>query len=198
MVTDAALTLLLNLVRPVLLTVTSANAFVAPKASVKVTPPEPAATVKLRATLLVAVSIILAKLTAPLAEVNVTLSVSVVACAKLIALPVPVTEILPPRLLAPAPVWLKAPVELIVPAAMVVKVPEFTIVTAPPAVTAALTVKPVPVNESAPVNEVAPLMVVRPVPALCVRLADLKAAPMVTSLAETSVTAPKAPVSEPV
>ena len=198
MVTDAALTLLLNLVRPVLLTVTAAKAFVAPKASVKVTPPEPATTVKLRATLLASVSITLAKLTAPLAEVSVTLSVSVMACAKLIALPVPVTEILPPKLLAPAPDWPNAPVELIVPAAMVVKVPEFTIVTAPPAVTAALTVKPVPVNARAPVSEVAPLMVVRPVPALCVRLAALKAAPMVTSFAETNVTAPKAPVSEPV
>ena len=138
------------------------------------------------------------KLTAPLFEVNVTLSVSVIACAKLIALPVPVTEILPPRLLAPAPAWLNAPVELIVPAAMVVRTPEFTIVTVPPDVTAALTVKPVPVNDSAPVNEVAPLMVVSPVPALCVRLAAVKAAPRVTSFAETSVTAPKAPVSEPV
>ena len=81
---------------------------------------------------------------------------------------------------------------------MVVKMPEFATVTAPPAVTAALTVKPVPVNARAPVSEVAPLMVVRPVPALCARLAAVKAAPMVTSFAETSVTAPKAPVSDPV
>ena len=103
MVSDAAPTLLPNLVSPVLLTVTAANAFVAPKASVKVTPPEPAVTVKLRAALLVAVSITLAKLTAPLVEVSVMLSVSVMACAKLSALPVPVTEILPPRLLAPVP-----------------------------------------------------------------------------------------------
>ena len=198
MVSDAPPTLLPNLVSPELFTVTSANAFVAPNASVKVTPPEPAVTVKLRATLLVAVSITLAKLMSPLVEVRVTLSVSVIAVANVIALPVPVTKTLPPRLLAPAPDWLKAPTELIVPAAMVVKMPEFASVTALPAVTAALTVKPAPANVRTPASVVAPPMVVTPVPALCVRLAAVKAASIVTFFAETNVTAPKAPVSEPV
>jgi hypothetical protein len=91
----------------------------------------------------------------------------------------------------------KAPAELIVPAAIVVKMPEFTTVTAPSAVTAALTVKPVPVKTRAPVSVVAPPIVVTPVPAVCVRLAALKAAPMLTFLDEASVTAPSAPVVDP-
>ena len=193
-VSDAATTLLSNLVSPELLTVTPASGSVKPKALLKVTAPDPAVTVKPRAALPVAVLINSAKLMAPFVDARVTVSVNEIAVAKPIALPVPVTEMLPPRLLAPTPDWLNAPVELIVPAAIVVKVLELAIVTAPTAVTAALTVKPAPVNERAPASVVAPPIVVRPVPAFCVRLTAVKAAPMVTSLAEASVTAPSAPV----
>ena len=70
-VTDAAATLLPNFVRPELFTVTPASEFVPPKASLKVTPPDPAVTVKPRAALLVALSTTLSKLTAPSAFVAV-------------------------------------------------------------------------------------------------------------------------------
>ena len=100
----------------------------------------------------------------------------------------------PARLLLPAPDCVNAPVALMSPFADVVNVPVFATVTAPPAVTAAFTVSALPVKESAPVSVAAPPTVVVPVPACCVRLADLNAALMPTSLAETSVTAPSAPL----
>ena len=80
------------------------------------------------------------------------------------------------------------------PAATVVNAPALTTVTGPPVATAAFTVSALPVKESAPVSVVAAPMVVVPVPACCVRLAAVKAAVMPTSLAETNVTAPSAPL----
>ena len=125
----------------------------------------------------------------------------------------PPEVISPARLLLPAPDWVNAPLALMSPVADVVNVPAFATVTAPPAVTAADTVSALPVKEtapaaptaaliaklppvkpSAPVRVVAPPMVVVPVPACCVKLAALNAALMPTSLAETTMTAPSAPL----
>ena len=75
-VSDAAATLLPNLVSPELLTVTLANALVRPRALENETPPDPAVTVRSCAALLVAVLITSAKLMSPLAEVRVTVPVS--------------------------------------------------------------------------------------------------------------------------
>ena len=64
--------------------------------------------------------------------------------------------------------------------------------TAPPAPTAALITRLLPVKPSAPVSVVAPPIVVVPVPACCVRLAAVRLPVTVTSLAETIVTEPSA------
>ena len=128
-VTDAALTLFPNLVRPVLLTVTSANAFVKPRALVKVTLPNPASTVRFRTALLVAVSITSSKTTSPPSVVRTVFAPRATAlpkrCAPVVSTEPPFSNVVPepftvsdvralnaptvpPKVVVPLPVTVKA------------------------------------------------------------------------------------------
>ena len=192
-VTDLASTTFWNCVVPVLLATMSPSFLTAPKALAKVTSPVTALRVRFWA-LSAVPSTTSVNVIAPFVVPNTTFPVSVTAFAKLSAALANVRLMSPARLLVPAPLWLNAPAAAMSPAADVVNVPALTTVTAPPVVTAAFTVSALPVNERTPVSAVAPPMVVVPVPACCVRLAAVNAALMPTSLAETSVTAPSAPL----
>ena len=127
-VTDAALTLPPNLVSAVLLTMTSANAFVKPKALVKVTAPEPVSTVKFLTALLVAVSITSSKTTVPPSVVRTALVPRVIAlpkrCAPAVVTEPPLSNVVPEPLTVNAASALNeptAPPKVVVPLPVTVK-----------------------------------------------------------------------------
>ena len=80
------------------------------------------------------------------------------------------------------------------PAAAVVNSPEFVTVTVPKEVTPALSVNALPINERFPLSAVVPFSVVVPLPALCVKLAAVRAALAVTFFAEVMLIAPSGDV----